>query len=297
MGIITGIHYLWCDKYVSSFYLRKIYMADIPLITVVIPTFNRPEHLRQAVASVQMQGGVDTQIIIVDDASDIDLREEYINQKNVTYVRNQKNYGGSYSRNAGLKLARGEYINFLDDDDEFLENKLSLQVQQFERSTVLNLALVSCHMRDFRSGKEMIIKNTARGDVYLDSLRRYTVKGTPTMLFRTEAIKLTGGFDEQLPASQEYDLIIRLSKNYGVDYVDAVLAQANRSTLQISLDFERKKTGTKMLFNKYNDEYRKAGFIFWLTMRLKFRVLCFRLWAGKHFGESVYKFLLFGKGI
>jgi glycosyltransferase involved in cell wall biosynthesis len=268
-----------------------------PQVTVVIPTYNRPDQLMKAVASVKKQQNVICQIIIVDDASDNDQSADFQGDELVTYVRNDTNKGGGYSRNRGLSMATGKYVNFLDDDDEFLDDKLQKQIARFESSEVPNLGLVTCHVRDLRSGEEIIVKNTHRGNVFKESLSGYSVKLTPSMLFLTEAAKKTGGFDESLPASQEYDFVIRLSKHYGVDYVDEVLAQANRSETQISLDFDKKKRAAEILFRKFDKEYRNFGRMFWLKMQIKLRVLKIRFWAGRRLGFRAYKLLLFGRGI
>lgn len=267
-------------------------MSRRALVSVIIPTYNRPEFLRKAIASVRAQEGVDTEIIVVDDASEQDLTTEFEDQADITYLRNEKNCGGGYSRNRGLEEARGEFVNFLDDDDEFLPGKLQKQVQKFMTSEVPNLGLVTCDMRDLRSGEEVTIHNRDRGEIYYKSLKGYTAKGTPTMLFKTQAVRNIGGFDTSLPSSQEYDLIIRFSKQYQVDFVDEVLTQANRSVDQINLNFEKKRAGAIMLFNKYDEDYRARGFIFQMRMRLKLNVLLFRFWVGKRFGESAYKLLL-----
>lgn len=267
-------------------------MSDNPLVTVVIPTYNRPDHLRRALASVLDQKGVIQEVIVVDDASDLDMSDELEKYPQVTYLRNAKNMGGGYARNRGLQAAKGTYINFLDDDDEFLDGKLRKQVHQFEISDIAPLGMVSCHLRDLRSGKEVLLRNKCRGDIYKASLQGYTVNLTSSMLFKTEAVRYIGGFDETLPANQEYDLIIRFSKHYGVDYVDEVLARANRSTGQIHSNFEKKRDGAIRLFDKYDNDYRKIGFAFRLKMRIKLVILLFRFWIGKRFGEKAYRMLL-----
>ncbi|MDI6402897.1 glycosyltransferase family 2 protein [Balneolaceae bacterium ANBcel3] len=268
-----------------------------PIVSIVIPTFNRPECLRRAIASVQKQKEVSFEIIIVDDGSEIDLSEEYSNQTNIQYIRNETNRGGGYARNKGLALARGTFVNFLDDDDIFLDGKLEAQIRQFSESDVLNLGMVSCHIRDLRSGKEVISENRYKGDIYLESLKEYTVKLTSTMLFLTDAVRSIGGFDIQLPANQEYDLIIRLSKKYQVDYVDQILAEANMSEQQISHNFDKKITGARLLFKKFDSDYRNVGFFFWLRMQCKLRFLLFRFFIGKYVGFKAYRFLLCNKSV
>lgn len=267
-------------------------MPTDSLVSVIIPTYNRPDFLRRAIASVRAQEGINYEIIIVDDASDEDLSSEFASAPDVTYLRNKKNRGGSFSRNRGLEVAKGEYVNFLDDDDEFLPGKLHLQLQKFEESELKDLGLVTCHMADGRSGEEVIIKNTDRGSLYRESLKRYTAKGTPTMLFKTEAVRTIAGFDSSLPANQEYDLIIRFSKHYTIDFVDEVLAKANRSVNQISMNFDKKIDGARMLFEKHDQAFREQGTAFRLRMKLKLMVLLFRFRVGKAFGEKAYRALL-----
>ncbi len=263
-----------------------------PLVTVVIPTYNRPDHLRRAIASVKNQKDVFWEIIVVDDASDPGMIPDLKSDKEILYLRNDRNRGGGYSRNRGLARAKGKYVQFLDDDDELLLGKLRKQVDLFESTNVPNPGLVTCHILDRRSGHEMILKNSWRGDIHRVTLRRYTVQLTSSMLFLTEAVKNIGGFDESLASSQEYDLTIRLSMHYQVDYVDEVLARANRSENQINTDFDKKREGTLLLFRKYDQAYRDQGFFFWLGMRFKLFMLLIRFQAGKWFGEAAYQFLI-----
>ncbi len=267
-------------------------MSDKPLVSVVIPTYNRPEALRRAISSVLSQKGVELDIIVVDDASDLDMSGELAGYPQVTYLRNEKNMGGGYARNRGIEAARGAFISFLDDDDEFYDGKLQKQVQKFAESSIDSLGIVTCHVRDLRSGKEVILKNSYKGDIYHKSLERYTAKMTHSFLFKTEAVKKIGGFDTTLPSNQEYDLIIRLSKNYKIDFVDEVLAQANRSAGQIHSNFDKKREGALQLFRKFDNEYRRMGWFFYTKMRVKLLLLLFRFWVGKHFGEKAYRMLL-----
>ena len=97
-------------------------MAD--LVSVVIPTRNRCIRLLDAIASVRAQTGVQVEIIVVDDASSDDtmrlLSELSLEESRLRYVRNESPLGGGGARNAGVALAKGEFVAFLDDDDRFL---------------------------------------------------------------------------------------------------------------------------------------------------------------------------------
>ena len=263
-----------------------------PLVSVVIPTYNRPKYLENAIRSVLNQTYPNLEIIVVDDASDLGyepLKEKY---SSVTFMKNDENRGACYSRNRGLEAANGEFINFLDDDDELFPEKIRLQIQQFQQSDDPNLGMVTCHLVDERSGKPVEVRNRVRGNIYRRILARYAVSGTETMLFKKELVVKAGGFDDHLPANHEYDLLIRISESAAVDYVDEVLSKKNRSVNQININFDKKITGAKMLYNKHKNRFRNQGVLFWITISLKYRLLHVRFLIGKLFGEKVYRILL-----
>lgn len=278
-----------------------------PLVSVIIPTYNRPDFLRRAVASALRQresAEFGIEILVVDDASEArysaQIQEELSGTPGVRYFRNHENRGGGYSRNRGLKEAKGRYINFLDDDDELLPGKIARQAAVFEatmpspekKHAGKPLGIVTCHLLDERSGTEQRVPNAWQGDIYQQTLRQYTIKLTSTMLFLAEAVRSAGGFDPRLPSSQEYDLMLRVTEVYSVDYVDAYLTRACRSVNQISMNFDKKRRGATLLFAKYDAAYRKLGYGFYFRMRLKLRVLQFRFWVGERFGEAAYRKLL-----
>jgi len=263
-----------------------------PLASIVIPTYNRPEHLERAIDSALKQTYENVEIIVVDDGSELNLKPFENKYPSVRFLKNKTNRGACYSRNRGLKASNGEYINFLDDDDELYPNKIKLQVQKFQSSPVKNLGFVTAHVLDKRSGKEIIKKNITAGSMYRQLLSGYAISGIETLLIKKECLLEIGGFDENLQSSQEYDLLIRLSENYGVDYVDEILSRENRSLDQISLNFDKKMSGAKYLFRKHDSRYREIGFLFWLKMRLKRYGLFGRYLIGKYLGEDAYRFTI-----
>ncbi len=229
---------------------------------------------------------------MVDDHSDSDLdlfRKKY---PGVQFLQNSENRGACYARNRGFMLSTGDFINFLDDDDLLFSEKIDLQIKKFQDSDDTNLGMVTCHLLDCRSGKEIMVENRVRGDIYRDLLAGFAVSGTETMLFKRSIFDKIDGFDESLQSSQEYDLFIRASEICNIDYVDQALSQKNRSKDQISMNFNKKMSGAKYLFKKHKSRYRQVGFLFWLKMRLKLYGLMYRFMIGKLFGEKAYRFTI-----
>lgn len=230
---------------------------------------------------------------MVDDGSELSLESLEENYPSVRFLKNSTNRGACYSRNRGLEIAKGEYINFLDDDDELLPEKIALQVEKFKASGDPKLGMITCHSIDYRSGKKKIVTNKVEGDIYKELLAKYLVAGTETMLFKASVLDEIEGFDESLESSQEYDLFIRASEKFHIDYVEEVLTQRNRSRDQISLNFDKKYQGAKRLFRKHDERYRKIGFFFRFKMRMKLYGLICRFMIGKLFGEKAYRYTIF----
>lgn len=263
-----------------------------PLVSVIIPTFNRPDFVKRAIRSVQNQTYTNIEILVIDDYSDYDISTILQDFPEISLIQNSSNKGACYSRNRGLKEAKGMYINFLDDDDELFSEKIEQQVEVFKSSEDKKLGMVTCHLIDQRSGQEITMRNKTSGDIYRDLLMHYAVSGTETMLFKKEAVTKVGGFDESLPANHEYDLLIRVCENHTVYFVDEVLTKKHRSVDQININFDKKIQGAKMLFDKHDWRFKQQGTLFWFKMRIKLNLLLIRFYTGKFFGEKAYRLTL-----
>src|SRR5262245_29216969 len=110
----------------------------MPKVSVIIPTHNRAEFLRSAITSVLNQTFQDFEIIVVDDASTDNTSEvvTYFGDKRIKYMRNNINKGDAGTRNVGVVNSNCTYIAFLDDDDEWLPNKLQIQIDMLEDSLI-----------------------------------------------------------------------------------------------------------------------------------------------------------------
>lgn len=269
-------------------------MSKYPLVNVIIPTYKRPDILTRAVDSVKNQTYPNIEIIVVDDANDVRVRTLYENDPDVTLLVNETNRGGCYSRNRGLSIAKGEYINFLDDDDILYPTKIEKQVLFFKENPneVENLGMVTCHTNDGRSGKNIIRYNRFRGNIYKKLLLKFLISGIETVLYKSKVLKKVNGFDNDLVSNHEYDLQIRAGKKYSIDFVDEILTQEFISVDQISVNFDKKLKGAKQIYKKYKKAYNERGFIFSWIVFIKFQLLYVKFRIAKTLGARIYFKLL-----
>ena len=246
-----------------------------PLVSIIIPTYNRSKYLQRAIESSLKQTYTNIEIIVIDDNSNYDPLAiiEGFKDTRIKYYKNSINRGSVFSRNRGLSICSGDYVNFLDDDDEILPPKIELQIAKFKESTVENLGVVSCDMEYKRKDINMLKENHLKGNIYKKLLRQYCIYGIHSMLIKRE---FTPNFDLNLKSNQDYDLSIRLARKCNFDYVPKKLAITNTSENQISFDYRKKIEGTKYLFNKYKSEFLRFGVKFYIYNWLRFRYLLLR---------------------
>lgn len=234
-----------------------------PTVSVVIPTYNRSEYISRAVQSVLDQSFADLEVIIVDDCSTDETRDVVdkikAKDKRVKYHRLEKNQGAPKARNTGIKLAQGKYIGLLDDDDNWREDKLELQVGKFknlpDEVALLYGAYKITYSRD--DIEDRVKRPTKRGDIFKDLLKKCLI-GSPTVLVRAKAFEKVGGFDLKLKSCQDWDMWLRIAKEFKVDYVDEIVADYYlRDEGQISRNFSSQAQGRKRIYKKYRKYLKK----------------------------------------
>ena len=127
--------------------------AQPSTISVIVPTYNRGHLLERALRSVLTQTHQQLELIIVDDGSvdnTADVVSTYDADSRVRYIRHQDNLGSSVARNTGIRHAQGEYIAFLDSDDEWLPTKLEKQMLLFQYGSLPRLGAVNCGIINVR---------------------------------------------------------------------------------------------------------------------------------------------------
>lgn len=204
------------------------------LVSVIIPTYKRKfDMLSRAINSVLAQTYRNIELIIVDDSPEAFPYRKCIEQKikteygqRVKLVKHLQNMGACAARNTGIKKAKGDYIAFLDDDDEWLSNKLELQMEKMEDPEV---GLVYCNSKTIyvnRGNKEKIRLSSGKtGNVFADLLKENFIGSTSFVVLKKKVLEDCGVFDEQMQSRQDYELWLRIALKHKVEYVDEVLVK------------------------------------------------------------------------
>ena len=192
-------------------------------VSVIIPTHNRFSFLIKSIESVLSQSFTDFELIVVDDGSnDKTSKIQEIYQYRVKYIR-QKNKGVSAARNKGILISKGEYICFLDSDDLWKRKKLEIQVDFMDR----NNDYLLCYTDEMwiRNGVRVNPKKKHKkysGMIYDKCLPLCIISPSSVML-RKKIFDKIGLFDEELPVCEDYDLWLRITKEYPVCFIEKKL--------------------------------------------------------------------------
>ncbi len=207
-------------------------MSDI-LISVVIPTYSRNDTLKRAIGSVLCQTYENFEIIVVDDnpadsewrKSTASIMAEYTDPR-VRYIQNEKNMGGGLTRNEGIKASKGEYIAFLDDDDEYMPERLEKQLKVFLDSKNDKLALVYCYAKfiNKQGTSTYSDRRDFRGNCLFEAMAENCIAATSQWMVKKDKIVEVGCFPD-VPCKQDSQTILRLLKaGYEVDVLPEELS-------------------------------------------------------------------------
>lgn len=236
------------------------------MVSVVIPTYERAsEIVLRAVESVKKQTYTDWELFVVDDNKDINpysdpIREmlEAQNDARIHYLRMEKNSGACAARNKGILESKGEFVAFLDDDDEWYPEKLEKQIKKFVDPEI---GFVYCGFFMFHekkgTGKSSWIRFT-KGNVYTRLLKGNFMGATSGVVIRKRCFEKCGYFRDDMPSSQDYEMWIRLSKEYQVDSVAEDLVKYHiHEGDSITKSLNRRIEGYRKVLDSYYDDIIK----------------------------------------
>lgn len=187
------------------------------------------------------------------------VQPEQHERPTIRHLKNSRSLGGAGARNRGIAAARGAFVAFLDDDDEWLAGKLKRQMELFERlpGDICSVDTGFCEI-DQRRGTRRTVMPALRGEIF-DALlvkHRGRAPKLSSMVCRTAALREVGGFDEGLPSRQDLDLYLRLARRYRFEYIGEVLVNKYiHSSGRISGSRDNKIRGFELFYDKYYDEF------------------------------------------
>ena len=174
--------------------------------------------IERAISSVLNQTHESIELIIVDDASSDDTKKvvsEFMDDDDrIRYIRNETSLGGAGARNVGIEDAEGEYCAFLDDDDEWLKNKIELQLKYIDDYSVVGTRK---HINNKPKSQKAIPQDSPNISTLdtQDALKGLDHISPSTLLTRTSYLENIGGFDSELGGSEGWDMNVRLISEYG----------------------------------------------------------------------------------
>lgn len=195
---------------------------NLPLVSLIIPTYGRPVNIIRAINSCLSQSYQNIEIIVVDDngkGSPQQIETEKILRDNglldrISYLTHPCNKNGAAARNTGFRLSKGSFINFVDDDDELSTTKIADQVSFLTSHTDYDACFCDTLHKMYK--REFLIKNEINPETSImkDMLTGKLFFNTTTVLFRRNVIQELNGFDESFNRHQDYELYMRFCRSF-----------------------------------------------------------------------------------
>ncbi len=206
-----------------------------PLVSVVIPTYNSARFIAQAVQSVLAQAYHRYEIIVINDGSTDETKEVLRKFDSHIQYLYQENRGPAAARNAGIKVAQGEYICFLDADDVWLPNKLEVQLAFIEKNREVGLIFSDEEEWDGEKvlHRSLLAKMLFRSDVLSQmpiqkAFRKLLIEDfipTSMVMVRKACFAKAGLFDESLKVSEDRDMWCRIAAYFGIACLPLILGK------------------------------------------------------------------------
>ena len=246
------------------------------LVSVIIPTHNRVRFLGGAIKSVLAQSFKDLEIIVVDDCSSEDTEAVVKSFPNGTirYFKHDRRRGGAAARNTGIAESIGEYVAFLDDDDEWYPEKLARQTQIMQAAPAEVGGVYTGYFIVDRGTSQIRgqLVPTDRGDLSETLLAGNCIGSTSSMVMRRSCFEKVGLFDERLPSFQDYDLWIRAARKYHFECIREPMLKYFVHADKIWTNSNALIQGLEMMLRKYGHApaFRRKCATYYLSLGIQY---------------------------
>lgn len=228
-----------------------------PAVSVIVPTYNRPDLLERALRSILAQTFEEFEVLVVNDAGEpVEGLVASLQDSRIQYIRHERNRGLPAARNTALQMARGRYIAYLDDDDLFYPNHLETLVQAIEQGPE----------KVVYSDAEMVVQRTENGEtITMGKQLAYSYDFSADLLLISNYIPVlcilhersvlddSGWFDESLTSHEDWELWIRVSRQHAFRHVPVTTAE-----FMMSLDPRKQDARRREMFTTLKLIYQRT---------------------------------------
>ncbi len=261
-------------------------MNNIGLVSCIIPTYMRVDELKRSIKSVIDQSYSNLEILVIDDNVNPTISENVLNMckefndQRIKYYKMKNHINGAAARNLGLSKSSGEYIAFLDDDDQWDKNKIQKQIDVFNHLSD-DYSLVSC-LSQFKKEGTVIREarkyktNNAHYDIFSRNISVYT----PTIMVRNEFLKTNNiFFDETLMRHQDIQFLLDITAISKFQLLPEVLVTINIDDALNKPDYDKIIKIKNAFFNSVKSHLEKYS---WFKKR--------RIFGAHRFEEMLVAF-------
>ncbi len=240
-----------------------------PLVSVILPTWNRAKYLPQAMDSVLSQDYKNLELFVVDDGSTDETGQIVNSYKDdrICYIRTSVNRGAAAARNLGISCATGEFIMFQNSNSVWRPGKLRKELEKFSDVSMDTVVVYHSMARVTSEGKCKEIPDSSvmfgeRSGRLFDKLLKQDFIKLPAVCIRRTALVGADGigtFDNMIPDLEDYDLILRIARRYRIDYINEILADTYYIEDGANCDMFRRVKSNCLIIKKYKEDMRRIG--------------------------------------
>jgi len=234
-----------------------------PFFSILLPTWNRPELLHETIKSALSQTYKNFEVIIVDDGDKLraDKVVSEFSDPRITYIQHDKNYGSPVAKNTALKVARGKWVAFLDDDDEWFPENLEKKKEIIDKYGD-KISYVFSGVEFYNTKTKEIYQRKAKLfglASYYEHIVSFQIKPiTSTLMVKKLVLDRVGGFDDNTPANQEMDLLYRMGdKEWGYSMEDVLVQMKGAHGERMGTNMDRRIRGKLYFINKHKEILKK----------------------------------------